>query len=507
MKKLKFTRFLFRQIIGTLIITCTMIGLVYPFFIVIFGYMQDNTMLNIADSTKLSLSKGYINYGMNEAACKHYLTLNADFTDGFEVAMAVVDKDNDMKVIATSEEATTIIVKGDKPRVFICATDDLAVVRERNAELKQWVVIEDIYADGDYFYPGKVKIVNTDKYISGMDTEDDVYERFDFTPENTDAYEHIIGDINANFNFGTPSDSRALKFLEEHYINGNTSHEEDDEVVYNQHNFTLDGKNYKLYIVGIFDYISSTIYSIKKIYVGIILCALGIAIIMADVKYKKYCNQYEMDEFRRTMTSALAHDLKTPLTAIMGYAENLRDNVHSEKKEHYAEAVIENVKYMNSIITSTLDLAKLDIQEGVKAAETDITAIAEELISKYRANAEDRKIKFTVEGKCRIKADRELISRAVENLISNAVKYTPDGGEVKIIGSNRAFVVENTCDSSLKGGTDDFCKPFFKADESRSSRSGGGIGLAAVRNIAAMHGFKLDVNAQGGLFKTEIKFK
>ena len=133
------------------------------------------------------------------------------------------------------------------------------------------------------------------------------------------------------------------------------------------------------------------------------------------------------------MTSALAHDLKTPLTAIMGYSENLKSNVHSEKRDYYADAVIENVRYMNEIITGTLELAKIEKQDTkMNKTAIDMVDLANELLAKYKADVEDRGISVSVSGNCTVKADRNLISRAVENLMSNAVKYTSDGGRVEI---------------------------------------------------------------------------
>lgn len=506
MKKLKFIKFLYKKIIGALVISAAICGLIFPFYRVIVENMRYTMAYDIIDATHISLMKSYIAFGMNEAVVKRALTMNADKDPSMDIAMAIVDKDNNMELIATSERATTLIVRGEEPRMFICATDELMAVRERNSILGEWIVMEEIYADGDYFYPGIVKIIDYDKYLMGTYTEADVLESYDFTPENAEEYEHIEGAVSLSFDFGTEPESRAMKFLDQHYLKGNMDYE-DDEMFFDQWNFSIGDKNYKLYIVCGFDFVIYAKSTIIVVITGIFLISLIAAFVWAYVQYKKYCNQYEIDEFRRNMTSALAHDLKTPLTAVMGYAENLRDNIHTEKREHYADSVIENVRYMNGIITNTLELARIEGQEGVKPEEVDMLALAKGLLSKYRANADDRGISIVLEGKCRIKADSRLISRAVENLIANAVKYASDGGEIKITADQKSFAVENTCDSSLNGGTDDFCKPFFKADSSRSDRSGEGLGLAAVKNIAAMHRFKFKADAHDGRFISQIIFK
>lgn len=235
-----------------------------------------------------------------------------------------------------------------------------------------------------------------------------------------------------------------------------------------------------------------------------VIC-VGIAFLTANNKYRKYCTQYEIDEYRRNMTNALAHDLKSPLTAIYGYAENLKNNVHSEKKDYYADAVLENVQYMNEIITNTLDLAKLEISDkGLKKEKVNITALAEELYAKYRPQAESRDISFKISGKAVVSADRKMMVQAMENLISNAVKYTKDGGEINITADAKSFVISNSC-GDVKN-TESLVRPFEKADQSRSNRSGSGLGLSIVKNIVMLHKFGFETKAENNIFTAKITF-
>ena len=477
MKKKNFIRFLYKKLIAAVLLTGLAFVFCYPFYYTAYKAVKIYDMSNVVDSVEITLVKNLYEYGETSSVYKHTLSshgsgyLGMTISDNLDVALMLVDKDDNMKQLATSEETSIMVYNNEEngdSRLFVCANDNMRKVYERNIELDQWVVTDGIYVDGDVFYPGVVKIVDKEAYIYEQDINAEVIESWDFTPENAEDYEYLTGSMFC-FNNGTPKDSRAMKFLTEHYINRNPDYT-DEEVYYDQYNIYAKGKNYKLYIVCgyVYPWIGEIVYAALIMF--ILFVGIIVSFAMASREYRKYRTQYEVDEFRRSMTSSLAHDLKTPLTAIMGYAENLKENVHNEKKDYYAQAVMENAAYMNNIITSTLDLAKLDMQDGIKYAETDITAIASELVSKYRTGAEDRGIKITLEGKGRVKADKLLISRALENLISNAVKYTADNGEIRIKSTGKAFVVENTCDHRLKGGTDEFCKPFFKADESGSER-------------------------------------
>ena len=296
--------------------------------------------------------------------------------------------------------------------------------------------------------------------------------------------------------------------LDAHFNNTVSTYNTDNRILSSTYYFSLDESAYLFNCVYSYDFSKTSGYAVQIIWAVGLFIGIAFSVILSVVSYNKYLTQYEIDNYRRSMTSALAHDLKTPLTAIMGYSENLKSNIHSEKREYYADAVIENVRYMNEIITGTLELVKIEEQDTkLNKTDIDMISVANELLAKYKAEFEDRGITVSVSGKCIVKADRELISRAVENLISNAVKYTADGGKTEITADEKQFIICNSCDEKLTGKTEDFCKAFGKADESRSNRKGSGMGLAIVKNIAQLHKFRLEADAFGGKFTARIIFK
>lgn len=293
--------------------------------------------------------------------------------------------------------------------------------------------------------------------------------------------------------------------LDAHFKNVVPTYDTDNRVLGSTYWFSLNEGEYLFDCIYSYDFSKTSGYAVQIIWAVGLFIGIALSVIISLIAYNKYRTQYEIDEYRRNMTSALAHDLKTPLTAIMGYSENLKSNVHSEKRDYYADAVIENVRYMNEIITGTLELAKIEEQDTkLNKTDVDMVALANELIAKYKADFEDRGISVSVSGNCNIKAERNLISRAVENLVSNAVKYTSDGGRVEITADDKYFSISNSCAADLKGGTEDFCKVFGKADASRSNRNGVGIGLAMVHNIVTLHKFRFEASAFGGKFTAKI---
>lgn len=309
---------------------------------------------------------------------------------------------------------------------------------------------------------------------------------------------YVLKDDMLSFGFSKES-------LDAYFKNTVSEYDTDNRILSGSYFFSLDENPYVFNCVYSYDFSKTSGYAVQIIWAVGLFIGIALSVIISLIAYNKYCAQYEIDEYRRNMTSALAHDLKTPLTAIMGYSENLKNNVHSEKRDYYADAVIENVRYMNEIITGTLELAKIEKQDTkLNKTDVDMAALANELIAKYKADFEDRGISVSVSGNCNIKADRNLISRAVENLVSNAVKYTSDGGKVEIVADNKCFCISNSCAADLKGGTEDFCKIFGKADSSRSNRNGVGIGLAMVHNIVTLHKFRFEASASGGKFTAKI---
>ena len=88
--------------------------------------------------------------------------------------------------------------------------------------------------------------------------------------------------------------------------------------------------------------------------------AILISFISSMLSYHKLMYFYKNEDYRKALMNSMAHDLKTPLTAMSGYAENLKENVMTEKREHYAQAILQNTEYMNGIISDILNLSKLE---------------------------------------------------------------------------------------------------------------------------------------------------
>lgn len=382
----------------------------------------------------------------------------------------------------------------------------------------------------EYFFCDEADFVSADKKIideAESDEEtaidiDGVYldrEKRAFLPSDTPAaeaekngMEFVIRDpesswIVSKMDFDTNSDLYRKVMIREQFsdyseISGNfeIGTRFTDKVI------APDGGIYTVYFAQYKDY-GSLFYKQAAI-----ICAVVIAVILlitllsawrTSVVYKSH---YAMEDYRREMTNTMAHDLKSPLMAISGCAEMLAGGCDFDKSRGYGEVILANVNYMNEIITNVLELAKLEGGKKPVPEDIDLNKLTEELMSKYTQDLAKRDIKSTVTGQYTVSADRLMLSQALDNLISNAVKYTPAGGSIDIAIAKGSITVENDSAEESSVPDDDLWKPFVKGDNSRSSEKGSGIGLSIVRSICDAHGFAAELSRADGRFSVRIDF-
>ncbi len=386
------------------------------------------------------------------------------------------------------------------------------------------VDLKDVYVKDGMFIPGKVSLY---KATSPFDAEI-VLEEYDYTPENVEGYRHIVleGDetkwLIGPFIWTFREQEELEQYLEEIMEYGalldysEETYEESGETtnadsMWNYENYGLeysffwgnyyfqqtdillaDGTTVKLAVFCktnlLDDY--GTWFLIS--YVVLLGIALLTAMVLSYYTYMKRWSHYQLDQYRRNTTNAMAHDLKTPLMAISGYAENLRDNVHSEKKDYYAGIILENVQYMNEMVSNILELSKVeDVNWTPQWESVDMKALTEEILKKYEILTADKKMDAFVEGELVLQADKLRITQVLDNLISNAIQYGAKETVISIEMKESGYSIRNVTEKELQVSVDELWKPFVRGDNSRNEQRGTGIGLTIVKNILDVHGFEL----------------
>lgn len=245
------------------------------------------------------------------------------------------------------------------------------------------------------------------------------------------------------------------------------------------------------------------------VWIASFIVLLIVAIILARQTDKTIQKRDELIRYRKEMTDALAHDLKTPLSIISGYAQNLIENINMDKKDQYAINIQNNVERMDRVIRQILDLSKLEADtSSIKIREISLNRLSSEVISRYEQTCSERNITVGITGDKTVGADPELLKRVIDNFFINAIYNTPDGGRIQIKISNNLFEIFNSDSQIPEEELDAIWQPYKKIDKSRSNTRGTGLGLAIASNILELFKFSYGArNCQDGVvfwFKFEM---
>ena len=221
------------------------------------------------------------------------------------------------------------------------------------------------------------------------------------------------------------------------------------------------------------------------------------------------------ETLRTDFIANVSHELKTPLAVMGNYAAMLqRPGITEDEKNEYARAISEAARKLAQLITNILKLNKLENQQIFpQPKEFDLSEQLCEclLVFEDAWEAKNLEIETDIQEDVRIKSDPELLSLVWNNLISNAVKFTPDGGSIglslKTEGSNVVVQVSDTgCGMKPEVGQHIFEK-FYQGDTSHATQ-GNGLGLALVKRVVDILNGEIGVQSvygQGSTFT--VKFK
>lgn len=236
--------------------------------------------------------------------------------------------------------------------------------------------------------------------------------------------------------------------------------------------------------------------------------AIIVGLVIGYIMYGRKLLPYEMDGYRRRTTNAMAHDLKSPLMAISGYAENLKNISDNDKTLEYAENIIDSVKSMNMMISNILELSKLeDSKTRLDRTDVNIKNIVDECLINYQSMMAAKNMDVNISGEAKVLADANWMKHLVDNLVSNAVKYGKEGTKIDICISNEDMCIMNNFDYEMSVDKDKLLEPFVKGDSARTGAEGNGLGLGIAKNIVDMHGFIMNIDiSEDKAFTVKIKF-
>ncbi len=209
---------------------------------------------------------------------------------------------------------------------------------------------------------------------------------------------------------------------------------------------------------------------------------------------------------RQEFTANVSHELKTPITAISGYAEIIENGLcDAESVVHIARQIRHNADRLVSIVNDTIRLSELDhFESRERFGPVDLYAIANECVTELRPLADKGKVMMECKGiPAEINADRSLIRELVENLVQNGIRYNRKGGwlevEVTIRNQRPVLTVRDTGIGIPENELERVFERFYRVDKSRSRETGGtGLGLAIVKHIVELHAAEISINSTLG---------
>ena len=229
----------------------------------------------------------------------------------------------------------------------------------------------------------------------------------------------------------------------------------------------------------------------------------GVIIVIQDIT-----EHVKLDMMRTEFVADVSHELKTPITSILGYSDTLLEGECDEKiSKKFLERISDQAKRMSVLVSDLLTLSRYDSDMVItRKTEFDLGELVKNTYDNLIFEMEKKKQKaecFVTANVPYVYADKSGIERVVTNILTNAIKYTPEGGEIKIyVGFvyNDAYI--KIIDTGIGIPEDDLEKifeRFYRVDKARTREMGGtGLGLAIAKEIIERNDSRIDIKSELG---------
>ena len=383
-------------------------------------------------------------------------------------------------------------------------------------------------------YPKTVKIVLTEDGNSWnvQDTTIKSYELNVTPPENYTIYKE--GDmsrnlINTDFALGKYSECSVIDELIDHLgINWTPNQYQSEDL------FQIDAFNYIYYKMGTYYYmpedasensvIDVSQYTITKcqyaekfnvldhcidsigvMFIYTLILFLLAGTIVAVMSWRTVKKQIVLEERRRDMINSMAHDLKTPLFIISGYAENLIECVKDADERAYAKAIVEQTNSMNEMVYTMLDISRINSENFTHNTEIfSLADLVSDILLHYNNFYTEFIIGYACNSSAEISADKKLIECVIRNFIENSLKYTDDKNSINIVLDEHKFSISNSIssDSSID------VKHIWEPDKRKKNeeKTGNGLGLSLAKSVLEIHKFKYKAEISNSTITFSFEF-
>lgn len=223
-----------------------------------------------------------------------------------------------------------------------------------------------------------------------------------------------------------------------------------------------------------------------------------------------------IEKLRKELIANVSHDLRTPIAVTRGYIETLlmkNDSMNAEERERFLNIVLNSTENLEQLVTDLFELSKLESEKvPLKLEQVNICELLNDMSSRFKLIAEKKGINFKVDA-CQMGAvqiDIALVERVIQNLVENAIKFTPTGGEVTIAVKKGENDFKVSVSDTGVGIAEQYLPFVFdrykKVASDTKNNTGAGLGLAIVKRILELHNVQIKVESEKDK-GTEFSFK
>lgn len=215
----------------------------------------------------------------------------------------------------------------------------------------------------------------------------------------------------------------------------------------------------------------------------------------------------QLERARKDFVANVSHELRTPLTVLYGFIETLHDTpleqLDQEQRQHYLRLMMDQARHMRALVSDLLTLAALESAATAMRAPVDVPRLITQALTQGKALSRNQhQFHVDIEPDLHLLGIETELSSAIGNLLSNAVRYTPEGGAIHVQwhtneAQEAVFTVRDTGIGIALEAIPRLTERFYRVDKARSRATGGtGLGLAIAKHVAVRHQGRLAIQSR-----------
>ncbi len=257
---------------------------------------------------------------------------------------------------------------------------------------------------------------------------------------------------------------------------------------------TINGEPYLVIACAKYDLFPHLWHEYSYIFIFILVFFVVLCAIAIKLTSKYFDKAKELDDSKTAFISAMTHEMKTPIAIIQNQCECVLENVAPEKNEEYLKSIYDETQKMNKLVTDMLQYNRISQIDKLTLEKCDLVEIVKEEAEKYKKQFElhGKTVALNIKENAIVKCHKNLIALVIDNMLSNTIKHTENGGEVKVTVKDGVegykVSVYNSGSQVPSDEKDKIWSVLYKTDKSRTDRDkSSGVGLAVSAKILDLH--------------------